>query len=405
MKASMLESIKAVLPVDAVALDLHGAGVSEGCEDIESDIGAAVRDLVGPGVKIVCSLDLHGNIHPAMTTFFDAFVSYRLYPHEDQCVHSPLICRPTSRSEAEEGDGCWWPQRNSHEHTLCRRETGYKVFGYLPGLCSGELTLAIHIEPLPMMLPTNTTDTGYPHADVNRLCTALEEMDSALVDLRVNHGFPWADIARPMPTVVATVARRAGDAGDEAGAAAAAAARQVATYLWGIRDKMIPNYPGPEVAVANVLRLAAATQTLEPKPSAALRGPVVVNEASDNTGCGAVGDATHLLSAMLAAGLGEKYPGKVAFAVILDPTFVAAATAAGVGSRVDHRLGGWSGPEHGKPIEIKGGEVKALSNGKCVLERYAPGLEMSYGQSVRVLYVHYPCSLALHPLSSKFRGC
>jgi microcystin degradation protein MlrC len=84
MKRALVESIRAVLPVDAVALDLHGAGVSEGCEDIESEIGRAVRELVGPDVKIVCSLDLHGNIHPAMTKYFDAFVSYRLYPHEDQ---------------------------------------------------------------------------------------------------------------------------------------------------------------------------------------------------------------------------------------------------------------------------------------------------------------------------------
>ena len=40
-------------PVDAVALDVHGAGVAEGYEDLERDLGAAVRRLVGADVPIV----------------------------------------------------------------------------------------------------------------------------------------------------------------------------------------------------------------------------------------------------------------------------------------------------------------------------------------------------------------
>ena len=43
-----------------------------------------MRELVGSQVKIVCSLDLHGNLGDAMTEYFDAMVGYRLYPHEDQ---------------------------------------------------------------------------------------------------------------------------------------------------------------------------------------------------------------------------------------------------------------------------------------------------------------------------------
>ena len=39
--------------MDAVALDVHGAGVAEGYEDLERDLGAAVRRLVGADVPIV----------------------------------------------------------------------------------------------------------------------------------------------------------------------------------------------------------------------------------------------------------------------------------------------------------------------------------------------------------------
>ena len=42
-----------------------------------------MRELVGPRVKIVCSLDLHGNLGDAMTRYYDAIIGYRLYPHED----------------------------------------------------------------------------------------------------------------------------------------------------------------------------------------------------------------------------------------------------------------------------------------------------------------------------------
>ena len=60
LKKKLIDSIAAALPVDAVALDIHGAGVSETTEDIETDIGRAVRDLVGPDVPVVTALDLHG---------------------------------------------------------------------------------------------------------------------------------------------------------------------------------------------------------------------------------------------------------------------------------------------------------------------------------------------------------
>ena len=43
MKKQLLDSIAQVLPVDAVALEIHGAGVAENCEDIESAIGFGGR--------------------------------------------------------------------------------------------------------------------------------------------------------------------------------------------------------------------------------------------------------------------------------------------------------------------------------------------------------------------------
>ena len=58
----LLERLAAALPVDAVALELHGAGVVEGIDDLEGELGPGGRRLVGPDVPIVAALDLHGNI-------------------------------------------------------------------------------------------------------------------------------------------------------------------------------------------------------------------------------------------------------------------------------------------------------------------------------------------------------
>src|SRR5581483_1786970 len=53
MKEDLLSGLRAALPVDAVALALHGAGIAEEIDDIEGDLCAEVRALVGPGVPIV----------------------------------------------------------------------------------------------------------------------------------------------------------------------------------------------------------------------------------------------------------------------------------------------------------------------------------------------------------------
>src|SRR3712207_6660144 len=62
----LLRAIERALPLDAVCLSLHGAGVAEGVDDLEGDLLRRVRELVGPGVPIAAALDLHGNITPGM---------------------------------------------------------------------------------------------------------------------------------------------------------------------------------------------------------------------------------------------------------------------------------------------------------------------------------------------------
>jgi microcystin degradation protein MlrC len=79
----MVKRLQAAGPVDAVYLDLHGAMVVDTFDDGEGELLRRVRLVVGQGIPIVASLDLHANVTHAMTERADALVAYRTYPHVD----------------------------------------------------------------------------------------------------------------------------------------------------------------------------------------------------------------------------------------------------------------------------------------------------------------------------------
>ena len=62
MKKDVLDSLKAAMPLDGVAIQMHGAGVAEGVTSIEEDLTTAIRQLVGPNVKLASALDHHANM-------------------------------------------------------------------------------------------------------------------------------------------------------------------------------------------------------------------------------------------------------------------------------------------------------------------------------------------------------
>ena len=79
----LLSNLKDAGRVDGVYLDLHGAMVTESHDDGEGEILRRVRELVGPRVPVVASLDLHANVTQAMMEYADGLAGYRTYPHVD----------------------------------------------------------------------------------------------------------------------------------------------------------------------------------------------------------------------------------------------------------------------------------------------------------------------------------
>jgi microcystin degradation protein MlrC len=136
--------------------------------------------------------------------------------------------------------------------------------------------------------------------------------------------------------------------------------------VWELRDAFRVE-PAPP---AEACRLATA----------APGKPVVLNEASDNPGGGGPGDGTHLLRAMIEAGLSDACYGS-----IFDPETAAQAHAAGAGRTIDVALGGKIDPLHGEPIRMPA-YITALTDGRFIQQSpVGRGAQVDLGKMARLV--------------------
>src|ERR1700722_15539087 len=183
--------------------------------------------------------------------------------------------------------------------------------------------------------------TGDPRRGVGRaareVCDRIAEREGA-IELVFMHGFPYADNPSVGGHVVAVVNEPAGSA--------ARLAREAAASRWAMRDPFTSDALQPRDAIAKAMSLEG--------------GPIVINEFSDNPGGGAPGDGTHLLSALLDAGVDD-----AVFCGLVDPKAVESAHQAGVGATIDMRLGGKHDSRSGAPIRCSA-YVRQLTDGETV---------------------------------------
>lgn len=316
----LLGGIARALPLDAVCLSLHGAGVAEGADDLEGDLLRRVRELVGPDVPIAVALDLHGNITQAMLDHADGLFGTNFYPHTDSF------------------------------------ERGAEALAFLVRLLRREIRPVMHLTTLPMVISTCSTDLE-PGRRMNELCWEWEARPG-LLDVTIFHGFPYTDV----PAVGVSVLTIAdGDA-----ALAREAGADVARAIWAAREEYRPTSLTPQEAIAAALAVEG--------------GPVVINDTSDNPGGGSPGDSTHLLRAILDAGLDG-----ACYAFIYDPQTAALAHDAGIGATVRVRLGGKTDTLHGAPIEAEA-YVKGLTDGRFRLTTpMGRGMAVDLGPSARLV--------------------
>ena len=90
----ILSGIAETGSIDGVLLGLHGSMVvgdlekSEGIDDPEGHILAAVREVVGPEIPILAQLDIHSNVSPQMVDAADVLIGRETYPEIDMAERS-----------------------------------------------------------------------------------------------------------------------------------------------------------------------------------------------------------------------------------------------------------------------------------------------------------------------------
>jgi microcystin degradation protein MlrC len=148
-------------------------------------------------------------------------------------------------------------------------------------------------------------------------------------------GFPWSDV----PDVGASVLVVAD--GDRE--LAQRAADELGSWIWENRQR----WHAPPLSVRDAIiegeRLG--------------RYPILLADHADNTGGGAGGDSTEVLRTFLELGLKDAL-----LLYLVDPAVAKLAHEAGVGARIQVRLGGKSDPRQGPPIETEV-EIVQLSDG------------------------------------------
>jgi microcystin degradation protein MlrC len=291
LKERFLEHLLGVLPVDGVLLDLHGAMVTDRCEDVEGDLLRSVRQVVGPRVPVMATLDFHANMTPEMVEQADALFGYDTYPHVDNF------------------------------------ERGQEAARCIAAAVTGRVKPVTAFRAVDMLigLPKQCTLSG-PMADAFEIVHQMEARPGILA-ITLAGGFPFADIyhAGASVTVITDaepdLARRTAD--------------EIAGYLWERREAFRIILTPVNEAIAYALKTG--------------RGPVVLADVSDNPGGGSPCDGTRMLEDLVEANV----PSAVV-AVIVDREAVRAAQEAGVGRTATLVVGGKTDRRHGDPLTLTG---------------------------------------------------
>lgn len=238
LRDEILGQIVAAMPLDAVALCMHGAMVADGYPDCEGDMLQRVREIVGENVAIGVELDPHCHLTSAMTETADAIVIFKEYPHTD---------------------------------FLARAE---ELLDILDGIVAQKIRPCMSVFDCRMLAMYHTTKE--PMKGFLRRLGDLEGSDRIL-SISIVHGFPWGDV-EDIGTRILVISDDDQVEGDRL-------ARNLGIELFGMRG---------QTSSAHEEMVQAIRKAKESK-----RGLYVLADTADNPGGGAPGDATYVLREML----------------------------------------------------------------------------------------------------------
>ena len=290
--------------IDGVILCLHGAMATQGLEDPEGEMAAAVRDVVGPRVPIAISFDMHCHMTERKLRAADAIAGYHTHPHVDLA------------------------------------DTGARAMRILAGTLRGEVRPVTAQRKIRMIASAEKHNTGRPPMSEIMARIATMEKEPDILAATIFPTQPWMDVAE---LGWATVVVADGDR-----ALAQRRADELARTAWERRKEFLVE----KTPIDGAVRAALASG----------RKPFILADSADAVTGGAYGDGNILLKELLAMGYGGS-----ALLTLTDPQAAAACHAAGVGRTITMPVGGKLAPAFYEPVTVTG-RVERLTDGRYTCE-------------------------------------
>lgn len=304
---------------DCIFFAMHGAAASVIDEDVESYMLRAIRAAVGD-VKIMSSLDLHGNITGQMVELSDGFIGLKTVPHTD----------------------CY--------------EAGFRACMLLLQTMAGQVQPQMALCRLPLLISSASGSTmDGPGKEVMEYFDRYVQ-ERGLLDAAFFHGFSSTD--RPCSCASVLVVADGYKPEKEA--------RELAEFVWSLREAFTPKTLTAAQAVDRALKIKKS-------------GYVVINECSDNPGSGCPGDSTHLLRELVKRDLPRSIMGQ-----LVDPEAAAICHTHKVGDRFTLAIGGKTVPELDRPIVAQVELLALSDGTFVSVSPVNAGVTMRFGPTARV---------------------
>ena len=236
---TMCEELLAAGPLDGLLVAPHGATVSQQHLDVDGYWLGRVREMVGPDLPMVGTLDPHANLSPKMVDACDALIAYRTNPHVDQ------------------------------------RERGEEAASLIARMLKEGLrpTMAAQFPPTAISIESQCTEES-PCRELYQIARQMLDEPGVLTN-SILLGFPYADVPEMGSAVIVVT--------EDDLPRARQYARSLAGALWERREAFV--VPMPDVEEAIELALKA-----DP--------PVCLLDMGDNIGGGSPADSTWLAHAL-----------------------------------------------------------------------------------------------------------
>jgi microcystin degradation protein MlrC len=307
--------------LDAIHLSLHGAMVTDACDDPEGELMARIRATPGAEkLPMYCVGDLHATLTPRMGALSDCMIFYRECPHTDAYDSAVLSSELLAR---------------------CLKT----------GVRPKHLVLVTPI----VWPPTGTGTRDGPMRALEDAARRMEKEIPGVLAVNIVGGYAFSDV--PNAGVAFSIITE-GDV-----AAAQEGLRELGGIAWEMRQGGIPHQHDLDQVVRDF------------KPGG--KGPVLLVEPADNIGGGAPGDGTDVMRALL------KYDVQGAGVAIADPQSVAALQRITIGQKMTLPIGGKGSPLDPGPVTLEV-ELISRSDGVFELEDKNSHLVGSLGKIIHM---------------------